>query len=69
EASAEHTRLQHGSSLLGGAQSALEALDESEGACLSQLSAIASRLKALSAHDPGLNPIVELLESAEAQAG
>ena len=30
--SAEHTRLQHGSSLLGGAQSALEALAEAEGA-------------------------------------
>jgi DNA repair protein RecN (Recombination protein N) len=69
QVSAEHTRLQHGSSLLGGAQSALEALDESEGACLSQLSAIASRLKTLSAHDAALNPIVELLESAEAQAG
>jgi DNA repair protein RecN (Recombination protein N) len=67
--SAEHTRLQHGSSLLGGAQSALEALDESEGACLSQLAAVASRLKALSAHDAGLNPVVELLESAQAQAG
>ena len=34
EVSAEHTRLQHGSSLLGGAQSALEALAEAEGAAL-----------------------------------
>ena len=69
EASAEHTRLQHGSSLLGGAQSALEALTESEGATLSQLSAVASRLRALSAHDSRLGEVVELLESAEAQAG
>jgi DNA repair protein RecN (Recombination protein N) len=67
--SAEHTRLQHGSSLLGGAQSALEALAESEGACLAQLSAVASRLRTLSQHDSGLNPVVEMLESAEAQAG
>jgi DNA repair protein RecN (Recombination protein N) len=66
---AEHTRLQHGSSLLGGAQSALEALTESEGATLAQLAAVASRLKSLSIHDRGLMPVVELLESAEAQAG
>jgi len=66
--SAEHTRLQHGSSLLGGAQSALEALAEAEGACLSQLAAVANRLKALSQHDRQLDPVVEMLESAEAQA-
>ncbi|HYI87390.1 MAG TPA: DNA repair protein RecN [Burkholderiales bacterium] len=68
EVSAEHTRLQHGSSLLGGAQSALEALAEAEGAALSQLAAVANRLKALSAHDDRLKSVVELLESAEAQA-
>jgi DNA repair protein RecN (Recombination protein N) len=67
--SAEHTRLQHGSSLLGGAQSALEALAEAEGACLSQLAAVANRLKALSQHDKQLNSTVEMLESAEAQTG
>jgi DNA repair protein RecN (Recombination protein N) len=66
---AEHTRLQHGSSLLGGAQSALEALAESEGAALGQFAAVASRLKALSAHDDRLKSVVEMLESAEAQAG
>jgi DNA repair protein RecN (Recombination protein N) len=66
---AEHKRLQHGSSLLAGAQSSLEALEESEGACLSQLSAVASRLRALSEHDDRLKAPVELLASAEAQAG
>jgi DNA repair protein RecN (Recombination protein N) len=66
--SAEHTRLQHGSSLLGGAQSALEALSESEGACMAQLSAVAKTLKSLSGHDDRLKPVVELIESAEAQA-
>ena len=68
QVAAEHTRLQHGSSLLGGAQSALEALTESEGASLTQLGAVASRLRALSVHDSNLVPVVELLESAEAQA-
>jgi DNA repair protein RecN (Recombination protein N) len=67
--SAEHKRLSHGSSLLAGAQSALEALDESEGAALAQLSAVSVRLKALSEHDAGLTAVVELLESAEAQTG
>jgi DNA repair protein RecN (Recombination protein N) len=67
--SAEHTRLAHGSSLLAGAQSSLEALAEAEGAALPQLSAVASRLKSLSEHDAGLKGVVELLEAAEAQTG
>src|SRR5207302_1591516 len=65
---AEQSRLQHGSSLLAAAQSALEALTESEGASLAQLSAVASRLRALSAHDTRLAPIVELVESAAARS-
>ena len=68
QVSAEHKRLQHGSSLLGGAQSALEALQEAEGASLSQLSAVARQLKSLSQNDDRLRPVVDLLESAEAQA-
>jgi DNA repair protein RecN (Recombination protein N) len=67
--SAEHKRLAHGSSLLAGAQSALEALDEAEGAALAQLAAVAARLRALSENDQTLTAMVELLESAEAQAG
>ena len=66
---AEHSRLAHGSSLLAGAQSSLEALSESETASLPQLGAVVGRLRALSAHDAQLAPIVDLLESAEAQAG
>jgi len=65
---AEHRRLAHGSSLLAGAQSSLEALSEADGACVPQLASVAGRLRTLAAHDPGLQPIVELLESAEAQA-
>ncbi len=67
--SAEQARLAHGSSLLAGVQSSLEALTEAEGAALAQISAVATRLRSLSEHDGRLNPIVELLESAEAQAG
>ncbi|MDA1118015.1 MAG: DNA repair protein RecN [Proteobacteria bacterium] len=66
---AEHQRLAHGSSLLAGAQSSLETLSEAEGASLPQLSAVAGRLKSLAQHDAQLVEIVELLESAEAQAG
>jgi len=66
---AEHSRLAHGSSLVAGAQSSLEALSEADGASLPQLAAVASRLRALSAHDVELVAIVELLESAQAQAG
>jgi DNA repair protein RecN (Recombination protein N) len=68
EISAQHMRLAHGSSLLAGVQSSLEALVEAEGAALPQLSAVASRLRALSEHDAGLQGVLELLESAEAQA-
>jgi DNA repair protein RecN (Recombination protein N) len=68
EVAAEHKRLQHGSSLLAGAQSSLETLAEAEGASLAQLAAVANRLRALSEHDDKLRAVVELLESAEAQA-
>ena len=66
---AEHSRLAHGSSLLAGAQSSLEALSEAEGACVAQLAAVAQRLRELSEHDQALAPIVEMLAGAEAQAG
>ncbi len=65
---AEHSRLAHGSSLLAGAQSSLEALSEAEGACVPQLAAVTARLRELTGHDSGLGPVVEMLESAEAQA-
>ena len=66
---AQHARLSHGSALLAGAQSSLEALAESDGAALAQLAAVASRLGSLCAHDSRLATVVELLQSAEAQAG
>jgi DNA repair protein RecN (Recombination protein N) len=66
---AEHARLAHGSALLEGAQAALEALSEAEGASLPQLTAVAGRLRALCAHDAQLVPVVEGLDAAAAQAG
>lgn len=69
ELAAEHRRLAHGSSLLAGAQSALETLSEAEGASLPQLAAVTGRLRALAENDARLAPIVDLLASAEAQAG
>src|SRR5258706_765622 len=69
QVAAEHTRLQHGSSLLAGAESALEALSEAEDSTVARLAALAGRLRALSAPDARLPAIVELLASAEAQAG
>jgi DNA repair protein RecN (Recombination protein N) len=66
---AELTRLQHGSSLLAGAQSSLEALAEADGAALAQLEAVASQLRSLSEHDSRLKAVVELLDSAAAQTG
>jgi DNA repair protein RecN (Recombination protein N) len=66
---AEHKRLAHGSSLLAGTQSALEALSESEGACLAQLGAVLARLRSLAEHDERLKPVVGMLVSAEAETG
>jgi DNA repair protein RecN (Recombination protein N) len=66
---AEQARLAHGSKLLAGAESSLEALSESEGACLAQLAAVAARLRALASHDARLTPMVELLDSAQAHGG
>ncbi|MCX7961144.1 MAG: DNA repair protein RecN [Burkholderiales bacterium] len=66
---ARQRALAHGATLLAGAQAALEALAESDGACLAQLRAAAARLRSLAPQDARLAPIVELLASAEAEAG
>ena len=65
---AEHSRLAHGSSLLAGAESALESLSEAEDATLARLAAVAGQLRGLAEIDTTLAPMVEMLESAEAQA-
>ena len=63
----EHTRLSHAASLIDGARSAMEALTESDGATVASLSAVISKLSALSGYDAKLDPIIELLSSAEVQ--
>ncbi|HUO44854.1 MAG TPA: DNA repair protein RecN [Burkholderiales bacterium] len=68
ETQADHARLAHGQSLIEGAQYALDALSESEGAIGSQLAGIESRLNQLLDYDARLKEIVDLVASAQAQA-
>jgi DNA repair protein RecN (Recombination protein N) len=63
----EQSRLGHAASLVEGAQAALEAVSEGEGAATAAVSAALSRLNALTQYDASLGPIVELLHSATAQ--
>lgn len=67
ELTAEHSRLAHAASLIEAAQGAVDALAEGEGASLSQLSAVTTRLEGLVEHDPKLREILEALESARIQ--
>ncbi|MDX1376874.1 MAG: AAA family ATPase, partial [Burkholderiales bacterium] len=66
---AEHGRLAHAASLLEGSQAAVEALSEADSALAPQLAALAERLRALAAHDRALEPVVDMLDAAQAQAG
>ena len=63
----EHTRLAHAASLIEGARATMDALSESESAATAGLSAALSRLRNLSSFDAKLDPIIELLSSAEVQ--
>ena len=65
---AEHARLAHSRALIEGAQFAVETVSEGDGAALAQLAAVGSRLRHLLEHDVRLREIVEVLESAQAQA-
>lgn len=65
ELQADHSRLSHAASLLEGAESALDGLSESEGACLSRLNLLTSRLRDLAAYDAGLQEILAMLEPAQ----
>ncbi|MCC6610994.1 MAG: DNA repair protein RecN [Burkholderiales bacterium] len=65
--SAEQSRLAHAASLIEGAQSAVDALSESESAASGAISAAASRIRALVDYDAALAEPLGLLESAAAQ--
>lgn len=64
----EHGRLANAASLLEGAQAAVDALTEADDACAPRLAALVERLHALAAHDRALEPVLEMLEAAQAQA-
>ena len=63
----EHSRLAHAASLVEGAQAALDALTESEGAATAVTAGALSRLRALVQYDATLQETIDLLDSASAQ--
>ena len=68
EVTQEHSRLSHAASLIEGAQDALTLISESDTSpMLSQLSSLNSRLGKLVDLDPGLQPVLDVLEPARIQ--
>ncbi len=62
---ADHARLSHAASLLETAQFGVEVLSEADTACIAQLNALTSRLRAGLEFDPGLQDTLTILESAQ----
>lgn len=67
ETQADHARLAHAASLLETAAFGIEAVSESDTACLAQLNALAARLRDGVAHDARFGDILQMLESAQAE--
>ena len=67
ETQADHARLAHAASLLETAAFGIEILGESDTACLTQLNALAARLRDGMAHDASLGDTLQMLESAQAE--
>ena len=67
EVQREHTRLSHAASLIEGAQGAVAALTEDDGAVLSQLSSVCAKLEELVDYDPALKNVLEALAPARIQ--
>ena len=65
---AEHARLAHAQSLIEGVQQSMDALSDSDDSAVTQLAAVASRLKRLVEYDGRLDEIVAVVGSAQAQA-
>lgn len=65
----EHKRLGHAASLMEGAAFALAALADGDGACSTQVDAVASRLEALAEYDPQLQEVATLVNSVQAELG
>lgn len=62
---ADHSRLSHAASLLETAQFGVEVLSESDTACLGQLNALVTRLRAGLEFDVGLQDTLTILESSQ----
>ncbi|MEQ1914219.1 MAG: DNA repair protein RecN [Sideroxydans sp.] len=62
---ADYSRLSHAASLLESAQFGIEVLSESDTACLAQLNALVTRLRAGLEFDAGLQDTLTLLESSQ----
>ncbi len=67
ELQAEHSRIANAASLIDGAQSSLDALEETDNALVSQVSALTAKLKDLVEYDPRLKEITDMLEPAQIQ--
>jgi DNA repair protein RecN (Recombination protein N) len=65
ELQAEHARLSHAASLIETAQFGVDVLSESDSACLAQLNALTSRMRAGLEFDAGLQDTLTMLESAQ----
>ena len=61
----DHARLSHAASLLETAQFGVDVLSESDSACLAQLNALVTRLRAGLEFDAGLQDTLTMLESAQ----
>lgn len=63
----EHRRLAHAAGLIEGVQFSLGVLAEGDGACESQVDAVASRLDSLADYDPALSEVAQLVQSAQTE--
>jgi DNA repair protein RecN (Recombination protein N) len=63
----EHRRLAHAAGLIEGVQIALSTLSDGEGACETQVDAVAARLDGLADYDPTLRDVAALVQSAQAE--
>ncbi len=67
ELQVEHARLSHAASLMETAEFGVETLSEADTACLAQLNALLGRVRDGVGHDPSLQELLTMLESAQAE--
>ncbi len=69
ELNAEHDRLSNAQALIGAAQSALDGVSQADGSAVERSEQALSALRSVLRFDAALAPIVEVLQSAQAQLG